>query len=600
MARSAPVRAATRSLVWLAVITALLFAVLGGGVLWSNATWAPKLALDLQGGTQLILSPQLAQGQTVTQEQLDQAVAIIRQRVDSAGVSEAEVTSQGGSNIVVAIPGTPSDDTLARVQAAAKLDFRPVICVIGAANECALPDEIAAEVQAALPDPLPEDGSGPLVPTTPLSDQPVDPKTPDDPGYDPSDPAQWVSAQLYWDFLNFDCSPLNEPETALAPTDRPFLSCDAQTGEKFILGPVEVSGERITDANAGLVPGQNGTVTNQWGVNIVFDAEGAQEFAAISQRLIGFPQDSAQNRFGVVLDGWVITAPSMNAQITDGRAQITGNFTQESAKTLADQLKNGSLPISFVLQSSEALSATLGSEQLSIGLIAGLIGLVLVLVYSLFQYRLLGLVTIASLVLMGILTYVVIAIMSWRQGYSLSLAGIAGLIVAIGFTADSFIVYFERIRDELRDGRSLPGAVEAGWKRALRTILSAKFINLLSAVVLYVLAVGNVRGFAFTLGLTTIIDVLIVMLFTHPVLQLMAENRFFAGGHPASGLDPQALGAVYRGRAEFRFNAERRRSGASKEAAKRQTIAERKAAALAGAGTDTAGAADRGTKEVQH
>jgi len=586
MARSAPVRAATRSLVWLAVITALLFAVLGGGVLWSNASWTPKLALDLQGGTQLILAPKLAEGQTVTQEQLDQAVAIIRQRVDSAGVSEAEVTSQGGTNIVVSIPGTPSDDTLARVQAAAKLDFRPVLCVIGQTNECALPDEVAAAVEAAVPDPLPEDTTTPIEPTTELSDQPINPTSPGDADYNPSDVSQWVSPQLYWDFLNFDCSPLNDPETALAPTDQPFLSCDAQTGEKFILGPVEVSGERIADANAGLKQGQNGMTTNEWAVNIAFDAAGTEEFAAISQRLVGFPQGSAQNRFAMVLDGWVISAPSMNAQITDGRAEISGNFTQESAKTLADQLKNGSLPISFALQSSEALSATLGSEQLAIGLIAGLIGLILVLVYSLFQYRLLGLVTIASLVIMGILTYVVIAIMSWRQGYSLSLAGIAGLIVAIGFTADSFIVYFERIRDELRDGRSLPGAVEAGWKRALRTILSAKFINLLSAVVLYVLAVGSVRGFAFTLGLTTIIDVLIVMLFTHPVLQLMAQNRFFAGGHPLSGLDPQALGAVYRGRAEFRFNAEKRRAGASKEAARRQTIAERKAAALAGAGTD--------------
>lgn len=583
MARSAPVRAATRSLVWLAVITALLFAVLGGGVIWSNASWAPKLALDLQGGTQLILAPKLAEGESVTQEQLDQAVAIIRQRVDSAGVAEAEVTSQGGSNIVVSIPGTPSDDTLARVQAAAKLDFRPVICVIGTANDCAVPDEVAAEVNAAVPDPLPTDTTTPIEPTTELSDQPINPKSPSDPDFNPSDPGQWVSAQLYWDFLNFDCSPLNAPETALAPTDQPFLSCNAETGEKFILGPVEVSGERIADANAGLVTGPNGTTSNEWGVNLVFDGQGTTEFAEISRRLVGFPQDSAQNRFAMVLDGWVISAPSMNAQITDGRAQISGNFTQESAKTLADQLKNGSLPLSFALQSSEALSATLGSEQLSIGLIAGLIGLVLVLIYSLFQYRLLGLVTIASLIIMGILTYVVIAIMSWRQGYSLSLAGIAGLIVAIGFTADSFIVYFERIRDELRDGRTLPGAVEAGWKRALRTILSAKFINLLSAVVLYVLAVGSVRGFAFTLGLTTIIDVLIVILFTHPVLKLMAENRFFAGGHPWSGLDPQALGAVYRGRAEFRLNAEKRRSGATKEAVRRQTIAERKASALAGA-----------------
>jgi len=586
MARSASARAAIRSLIWLGVITALLFALLGGGVLWSNASWAPKLALDLQGGTQLILAPQLAEGQSVTQEQLDQAVAIIRQRVDSAGVTEAEVTSQGGSNIVVAIPGTPGEDTLARVQAAAKLDARPVLCVIGATNQCDLPPEVIAEVDAAVPDPLPTDGS-PVEPVAPLSTEPVNPQRPGDPGYNPSDPSQWISAQLYWDFLNFDCSPLNDPETALAPADRAFLSCDPQTGEKFILGPVEVSGETIADASAGLVQGQNGLTTNEWAVYITFDATGTEQFAKVTQRLVGYPAGSALNRFAMVLDGWVITAPTTNVEISDGRPMISGSFTQDSAKILADQLENGSLPISFALQSSEALSATLGSEQLSIGLFAGLIGLVLVVIYSLFQYRLLGLVTIASLIIMGVLTYLVIAIMSWRQGYSLSLAGIAGLIVAIGFTADSFIVYFERIRDELRDGRSLPAAVEAGWKRALRTILSAKFISLLSAVVLYVLAVGNVRGFAFTLGLTTILDVIIVMLFTHPVLRLMAQNRFFADGHPWSGLDPEALGAVYRGRAEFRFNADKRRSGASKEAARRQTIAERKAAALAAGSAST-------------
>jgi preprotein translocase subunit SecD len=178
------------------------------------------------------------------------------------------------------------------------------------------------------------------------------------------------------------------------------------------------------------------------------------------------------------------------------------------------------------------------------------------------------------------MTYIVITILSWREGYRLSLAGIAGLIVAIGFTADSFIVYFERIRDELRDGRALPGAVEAGWKRALRTIYAAKTVNLLSAVVLFVVAISNVKGFALTLGVTTIIDVLIVVLFTHPVMKLIATTRFFSSGHPLSGLDPTALGAIYRGRAEFRISPEARRAGASREAGRRQTIAERKAAEL--------------------
>jgi len=199
-----------------------------------------------------------------------------------------------------------------------------------------------------------------------------------------------------------------------------------------------------------------------------------------------------------------------------------------------------------------------------------------------------GLPGLGAFLVAGILTYVVIAIMSWRQGYRLSLAGVAGLIVAIGLTADSFIVYFERIRDELRDGKHLTSAVESGWKRALRTILSAKFINLLSAVVLFVLAVGNVRGFAFTLGLTTVIDVLVVILFTHPVLTLLANTRFFSSGHPWSGLDPTALGAVYRGRAQFRAPQAVKRDGASREAQRRQTLAERKAAAV-NSGSDTDG-----------
>jgi len=586
MARSAPVRAATRSLVWLAVITAILFAVLGGGVLWSTASWAPKLALDLQGGTQLILTPKLAEGQTVTQDQLDQAVAIIRQRVDSAGVSEAEVASQGGANIVVSIPGTPSDDTLARIESAAKLDFRPVIYADSVSNSTAS-EPTATPTPGATSTPTP----------TATNPEPGPDYTPTaSPGpTSPSDPS-WVNDDLYAAFQAFDCSALNDPATATAPADKPFLSCDPNTGEKFILGPVEVSGESITDAYAGLVAGNNGAVTNEWAVYMTFDAKGTQEVAAMTQRLYAFTAsaddpNNSRNRFAMVLDGWVIEAPSTNAVITDGRPMISGSFTQASATALAAQLKSGSLPISFALQSSEAVSATLGSTQLASGLIAGLIGLLLVVVYSLFQYRLLGLVTIASLVLMAVLTYVTIAILSWRNGYSLSLSGVAGLIVSIGFTADSFIVYFERIRDELRDGRNLPGAVAAGWKRALRTILSAKFINLLSAIVLYVLAVGSVRGFAFTLGVTTVIDVIVVLLFTHPVLQLMAENRFFASGHPLSGLDPQALGAVYRGRAEFRFSAEKRRAGASKEAARRQTIAERRAAA-ADRGADATGKGD--------
>jgi preprotein translocase subunit SecD len=312
-------------------------------------------------------------------------------------------------------------------------------------------------------------------------------------------------------------------------------------------------------------------------VYITFDDEGTQQFAAVTERLFGLT--GAQNQFAIVLDGRVISAPTTNGIITDGQPEISGSFTQETSKILADQLKFGALPIGFEVLSNEVISATLGTTQLNSGLIAGLIGLLLVVGYSIFQYRALASVTMASLVVAALLTYLVLAIVAWRQGYRLSLAGVAGLIVAIGLTVDSFIVYFERIRDELRDGRSLVGAVEAGWKRALRTVLAAKSINLISAVVLFALAIGNVRGFAFTLGITVIIDVIVVVLFTHPMMQLLAATKFFSSGHPASGLDPNALGAVYRGRAQFRAPTGAVKSGATREAARRQTIAERKAAA---------------------
>ena len=560
---------AWRSLTWLLVITAGLTGVLAYGVIFEGASWAPKLALDLEGGTQITLTPRLGDGEAAPSgEQLNQAVSIIRQRIDASGVSEAEIATQGASNIVVSIPGTPDAETLRRIESSAKLEFRPVIFTDVAAASAAGSAETPAPTDSAAPTPVPS-----LATTSTAAPT------------DASDP-NWVSPALFDQYTNFDCATLDTANTNVAPTDEPLITCEADANgnytSKFILGPVEVSGDTISDATSGLIANSQGVSTGTWGVFITFNDQGTTEFASVTQRLSGFdPNTDVRNRFAIVLDGRVISAPTTQAIITDGKPQISGSFDQDSAKTLADQLKFGALPISFVVQSNETISATLGAAQLNSGVIAGLIGLILVVVYSLFQYRLLGLVTVASLVVAGVLTYLMIAILSWRQGYRLSLAGVAGLIVAIGFTADSFIVYFERIRDELRDGRSLPGAVEAGWKRALRTIFAAKAVNLLSAVVLFILAVGNVRGFALTLGLTTIIDVLIVILFTHPILQLLASTRFFSSGHPLSGLDPNALGAVYRGRAQFRAPVlSPAKAGASREAAKRQTIAERKAAAL--------------------
>jgi preprotein translocase subunit SecD len=571
VARTTPVKKAWRSLTWLLVITAVLTGVLAYGVIFEKASWAPKLALDLEGGTQITLAPKLGAGAaTPTGEQLDQAVSIIRQRIDASGVSEAEIATQGASNIVVSIPGTPDEETLRRIESSAKLEFRPVIFTDVAATSAAGTTESPAPTAGATPAPTPSlANTSTAVPT------------------DASDP-NWVSPALFDEYTNFDCATLDKADTNVAPEEEPLITCEESTDGaytyKYILGPVEVSGDTISDASSGLIANSQGASTGTWGVFITFNDKGTGEFAEVTQRLSGFdPNTDVRNRFAIVLDGKVISAPTTQAVITDGKPQISGSFDQKSAKTLGDQLKFGALPLSFVVQSNETISATLGAAQLNSGIIAGLIGLILVVIYSLFQYRMLGLVTVASLVVAGVLTYLMIAILSWRQGYRLSLAGVAGLIVAIGFTADSFIVYFERIRDELRDGRGLPGAVEAGWKRALRTIFAAKAVNLLSAVVLFILAVGNVRGFALTLGLTTVIDVLIVILFTHPILQLLASTRFFSSGHPLSGLDPNALGAVYRGRAQFRAPVlSPAKAGASREAARRQTIAERKAAELTG------------------
>ena len=576
MARTTPVKNAWRAIVWLTAITVGLTVLIGAGSIFGTATWAPKLALDLEGGTQIVLAPQLESGQTVTRDQLAQAVSIIRDRVDASGVAESEVTTQGDRNVVVSIPGIPDEETLKRIQSSAKLEFRPVLFT----------EQAITSTAEETPTPEPTDGAsdgedGATDATATPTEEPTLATTPTATPTDASD-LNWITEALFDEYNNFDCASLDN--FSVAPTDEPLITCDVDGLFKYILGPVEVEGSTIVDASSGLVSSSQGVSTGTWGVFPTFDSVGKAGMAEMTTRLYGFTEpNDPRNRFGIVLDGRVISAPTTEGIITGGNPQISGSFTQESAEILADQLKFGALPIGFEVQSNETISATLGTAQLNSGLIAGLIGLLLVVIYSLFQYRLLGLVTVASLLVAGILTYLVIAYLSWRYGYRLSLAGVAGLIVAIGFTADSFIVYFERIRDELRDGRSITGAVEAGWKRALRTISAAKAVNLLSAVVLFVLAVGNVRGFALTLGITTVIDVLVVVLFTHPMLQLLATTRFFSSGHPLSGLDPNALGAVYRGRAQFRAPVvDKNKAGASREAARRQTIAERKAAELAG------------------
>lgn len=576
MAKTSPARHASRSLIWLGVLVVALAAALTSGVLWGSATVAPKLGLDLQGGTEVILTPVLQHGETVSSNELNQAVSIIRQRVNASGVSEATVSTQGNANIVVDVPGRLDDATKQRIEASSKLELRPVLL-----SESPATTSFTGSDGKSTPYPTP----APTLANTPTA-KPTN-------GSDES----WVTPYLQAEYNAFNCKTLKDAATNVAPSNKPLVTCDDAGTTKYLLGPVEVDGSDISNATAGMVTSSQGVSTGQWAVNLTFNSAGAKAFDAVSQRLNAYytaAQSAGQNdprsQFAFVLDGRVLEAPQMQGVITGNTSQITGNFTQTSAQSLADQLKFGALPVSFKVQSSNTISATLGSTQLLSGMIAGAIGLLLVFVYTLFQYRTLGFVTIFSLVIAAALSYLTIALLSWQMGYRLSLAGVAGLIVAIGFTADSFIVYFERIRDELREGRGLESAVESGWRRARRTIFAAKTTNLLAAVVLYIFAIGDVQGFAFTLGLTTILDVLIVVLFTHPIMQLFARTEFFASGHKLSGLDPTALGAVYRGGGQFRpapTVGAAKLASSSREAAKRQTIAERKAAEAELAGTGT-------------
>lgn len=553
---------ALKRLAWLTAIAGVVFAAVTWGVASNQegASFTPELALDLQGGTEVILTPTVLDGEEVSAEQLDQAVSIIRQRIDGTGVGEASVSTQGGQNILVAIPGKPSESTLALIKASALLQFRPVL-VVGAgtpASPTPTPSESAT------------DGSSDTTETETESPA-AEPK-------DASDPA-WISEEVQAAYDALDCSSEFRSAGQVDDPSLPLVTCDADLTAKFILGPVEVEGANISDATSGTRQTSTGASTNEWVINLEFDETGTAAFSAVTGRL--FPLESPRNQFAVTLDGYVITAPSTNAVISNGKAEISGAFTQESATALADQLKFGSLPIGFEVQSQSNVSATLGQESLNAGLIAGLIGLILVVAYMTFQYRALAVVVLGSLVLAALLVYLAIAYLSWRQGYRLSLAGVAGLIVAIGITADSFIVYFERIRDELREGRSLDAAIDTGWNRALRTILVSDAVSLTAAVTLYLLTSSNVRGFAFTLGLITLIDILVVTLFSHPLVQLLSKLSFFRNGGRWSGFEVRAVSAAaYQGRGQFRTATVLRsgkRESASKEAAKRQTIAERKA-----------------------
>jgi len=566
MSKSSVNQKAGKRLAWLLVIFIAFAGLITTATLnkVEGATLVPELALDLQGGTQVILKPNIDGGKSASAQQLKQAVDIIRQRIDSTGVSEAQIVTQGEGTeaaIVVSIPGKPSESTLELIKASAKLEFRPVLVTGMGASALVTPAPTKDN-----PSPTPT-----LPPSTPIATSTASPT-------DNSD-LNWVTPELQAQYEALDCATTFRAPGQVDDPTKPLVTCDRELKNKFILGPVELDGTDISKAQSSPVTTSTGAVTGSYAVDLTFTDSGSSKFGKVTERLN--PLGAPRNQFAVTIDGYIVTAPAIQAVITTGTAQITGNFTQESATALANQLKYGSLPIGFKVESQENISATLGTQQLQSGLIAGAIGLLLVMVYSLFQYRALASVTIGSLIVAAGLTYLAITLLSWRMDYRLSLSGVAGLIVAIGITADSFIVYFERVRDELREGRPLSVAVSSGWRRAWRTILVSDVVSLLAAGTLYFLTVGNVRGFAFTLGLTTIIDLAVVVLFTVPVLTILSRRKFFSSGHKWSGFEVEGLSDDrYKGRFSFRAvdQSVARNRKSSAESQRRQTIAERKAA----------------------
>ena len=498
-----------RSLALLALALVVLIAL----AFLQSAT-AVRLGLDLRGGTSVTLQPRIAPGESgkVTNEAIDQAVSIIRQRVNSLGVAESEVAAQGsGTNrqIVISVPGDTGRRVVELVGQTAELRFRQVLASSSGIATAGSTAQVSAGSTA-------EVATGSTAST--------------------SDAA---SAAIIAKYEALDCTKLaNLQGTGNDAPGDTIAVCDRAGTTKYILAPAEVLGRQISKASAG-IDTQGGSA---WYVSLTFNGEGTKAFGALTTRVTSLSEPL--NQVAIVLDGLVVSSPRINEPIPSGNAQITGSFTQLEAQDLANVLKYGALPLAFDRGEVQQISPTLGADQLDAGLIAGGLGMLLVFIYSLLYYRGLGLVTVGSLLVAGSFVYVLFLLLGQWIGFTLTLAGIAGAIVAIGVTADSFIVYFERVRDELREGRSLRTAVETGWTRARHTILVADFVSIIAAALLYFFAVGGVRGFAFTLGLTTLVDLLVVFTFTKPLVTILARLNFFASGHALSGFSAKSTGTL--------------------------------------------------------
>lgn len=577
----------------LLVLLALILAL--GGTMFLQQAFTPKLGLDLAGGTTVTLSPVTQNNAAPPEEILDRAVNIIRDRVNGTGVSDAEV-AKSGDNIIISIPGVGQSEAIKLVATTAELRFRQVLAM----TATQIPQELATNaptpgasanptgstspsakpstsqsvttpsasptgkaLSSALTAPTPAPSSSPEAQpsssaqtgqkqdtkkgqdakSTPSGSPTAEASTP--PAQDPNAGVDTtgVDPAVLQKFNKLDCAdPANRGQGIQDDPNKQYAACETDGSYKYVLDVAKVVGTDINTASAGVQQG-----TTEWLVQLDFKSKGAGEWSKLTTT--AYNSQEPRNKVAVVLDGVVITAPNIISPIPGGRAEITGGFNQQSATNLADQLKYGALPLKFNRSSIDTVSSTLGQDQLQGGLVAGLIGLGLVLVYCLLYYRGLGIVAVLSLVVATILTYTAVVVLGHNANFRLSLAHIIGLVVSIGITADSFIVYFERIRDEMKEGRrTLRAAVEVAWVRARRTILIADAVMFIAAIVLYFLAVGGVAGFAFAMGLTTLIDIVVVFLFTKPFIALLAKVKFFAKGHPLSGLDAERMSEAPSGR----------------------------------------------------
>ena len=535
-----------RTLIVFLLATAGLFGLVAlGGV------WTPKLGLDLRGGTTITLTASNTTGEgAVDPASLELARTIIQQRVDAIGVGESEVTTSGDRQIIVSVPNVQQDELVRMVGQTAQLYFRLVNAQEAVSTPAPQPTAeptqgtneptVAPSASAQPGTTVPTASASPSVNKRPLPKlpTPVPSPRPTVPGATPLTTQQvldWTpSTRDQSDFTNFQCG---DPFPDVS--DQPLITCDQAGTTKYLLTPSVISGGELTQASAGIPQGQV-----SWIVSLEFNSTGAAAFDTVTKALS--TKTSPQNQFAIVLDGAVISAPYVNNPIPGGRAQIEGSFTQQSANELANVLKYGALPLAFDVSSVDNVSAKLGGEQLDAGIMAGIIGLILVVAYSIVYYRVLSLVVISSLVVAFGITYAFVVLLGQAMGFALNLPGVAGLIVAIGITADSFIIYFERIRDEVREGRTLRTAIETGWVRSRQTILVADGVSLLSALVLFILAIGAVKGFAFTLGLTTLIDIAVVFWFTKPLVSVLGRTTYFGEGRRFSGFEADHLGAKHR------------------------------------------------------